>query len=533
MKIQRCFYATVALAAVLPGCGRDEVWDAPADAAAVQHLADAAVVIDATANRVLVLGVDKSFALAPTSLPIGHGYAASATTTDGKSLLVLSRGDVPRRKAPNDQLPRLSLIVSGDKPAVKETFGLSDPLSGLSVDPEGRYAIVFPSAADTAFVANPNELSIVDLSTSPSDTNPLPLTLRSFGGRPQSFTFTGDLDIAGHARRLLCVLTDRDIGIIDLSVPEKGDITVPLSSTGQRPEPTQIVVSNGSPSVDDARLAVRLVGDPNIILVDLPPVPAADAATSAHDFKPSPNIVFAGGMPSDIAFVNTDGGLRLAALVPEKSQLGLIDPSTGITTSVDLGGKFETMSLVTDIVGPTQSGADVALMWSSQSPEIAFVALGSTVGKPYKSVERLTLETPLSRVLDVPAPNQQLKILVGSLGKTFYVLDLVARTASPLLANSPYGSDAQLTLSPDGRGAWFFSASNPDVAWLDLGTLHPKNLQLSDAVFDVADVSRRGGGRALLALRHTDGFGLTVIDGDNPSVETSVDYPRVLLGELP
>ena len=530
MKIQTYSCAAALLAAVLPGCGRDEVWDA-VPTPVVRHLNDAAIVVDSTANRVLVLGVDEKLALVPTSLPIGHGYVASGTTPDGTGLLVLSRGDVPRRKAPNDQLPRLSLVRGGDKPTVAQTFALSDPLSGLSIDPEGRYAIVFPSASDTAFVANPNELSIVDLDSAASSTNPLPTTLRSFGGRPESFFFTPNLDIAGQSRRLLCVLTDRDIGIIDLSVPDKGDITVPLSSTGSRPQPAQVAVTNGAPGADDARLAVRLDGDPNVILVDLPPVPNGEAATSAHDFKPTPNIVFAGGMPSDIAFVTTDGGLRLAALVPANQSLGLIDPATGISTSVALGARFETMSLVTDIVGPTQSGADVALMWSSKSPEIAFVALGSTVGKPYKSVERLTLETPIASVLDVPAPNQQLKILVGSQGSTFYVLDLVSRTASPLLARSANGP-TQLSLSADGRGAWVFSRSDNDVAWLDLGTLHPKNIQLSSTVFDVVDIARRGGGRALVALRDTGTLGLTVIDGDNPSVETAVDYPSVLLGEL-
>jgi hypothetical protein len=528
MKTTPRFAALAAL--LLAGCHRDEVWDNAPTGPVALGLADSAALIDDTAHRALLLPVEKDLTLSPVSLPIGHGYAASATTPDGGRLIVLSRGDIPRKKPPNDEAPSLTLIGSGAAPSVLERYPLTDPLSGLAVDPEGRYAIVYPSAADTSFVENPNELSVVDLSTKPGDANPTPITLRSFGGRPQSFFFTPSLELPNKARRLLTVLTDRDVGIIDLSAPDKGDITVPLSSTGEAKQPLQIAVTDGAPGVsDDARLAVRMYGDSSVILIDLLPVPASDMGKTAHDFRPTPNIVFAGGEPTDIAFVNTDGGQRLAAVVPSQDALALIDPATGIAQSVDLGGSFEKMSIVTSIVGPTTMGGDVALLWSTASPEIAFVALGSTVGKPYKSVERLSLSEPISAVIDVPKPNDQLKILAGAGGATFFVLDLVARTASPILATG----GASITVSPDGLRAWLYAPTTPALAALNLGDLHPRNLLLTQTVASAFDISRRGGGRALIAVHDTTTVDVTVLDGERPSVDTAIDYSSVLLGALP
>jgi hypothetical protein len=515
-----------AAAALLSGCrDRADVWDAAPGLLVAHGLEGAAAIVDTTGERALLLPVEKDLTVSPASFPIGRGFAASGTTPDGKELLVLAHGDVPRVK-PTDQGPTLTMIHGGTTPAAGNTYQLGDPLSGLAIDPEARFAVVFPSATDTSFVENPNELSIVDLTAAQGEGNPTPLTLRSFGGRPQSFLFTETLGVPGGARRLLVVLTDRDVGIVDLSAPDKGDITVRLSSSGQKLTPAQVVVTDGDPASDtDARLAIRVASDPGVILVDLLPTPAGEP--SAHSFRPTPNVVFAGGVPTDVSFVNTDGGLRLAALVPSQEILSLIDPATGIATEVALGAPFERLSLVTGVVGPSASGADVALLWSTSSPNIAFVALGSTVGKPYKSVDRLELEQPVAQVFDVPPPNDRLKILAAADRSTFFVLDLMARTASPILA-----AGAQITVAPDGHRAWFNAPSSFAIASLDFTNLHPQNLLLGSPVASAFDVARRDGGRALVAVHDGGAIGLTVLDGDHPSLETAVDYEAILLGAL-
>lgn len=515
------------LAALLPACGdRDAVWDAAPGPVAAHGLQGSAAFVDVAAERVLLTTAEQDLTLSPVSVPMRRGFASSAATPDGSALLVLARGDVPREK-PSDQGPGLAMIDGSNSPHLLRTYDISDPLSGLAVDPEGHFAVIYPSATDSSFVANPNELSIVDLAQPPSAANPTSLTLRSFGGRPQSLVFTPTLGLANAARRLLVVLTDRDVGLIDLSDPAKGDVTVRLSSTGDRVTPVQVAVSDGDPARnDDARLAIRLANDPSVILVDLLASTASDAA---HDFKPTPNVVLASGPPSDVAFVNTDGGLRLAALVPSKSSLSLIDPATGISKDVALGASFEHLSLVTGIVGSTASGADVALLWSTSSPYVSFVALGSTAGKPYKSVERLQLEQPIARVIDVPAPNDRLKILAGADGTSFFVLDLIARTASPIVS-SRYG--VTVTVSQDGQRSWLLAPGGQDLAALELHNLHPQNFTLTSPIDQAFEFGRRGGGRALVAVHPGGALGLTVLDAEHPSLETAVQYHSVLLGSL-
>ena len=524
---RRSLTTALLLAALVPGCGdRDAVWNSVPAPVLAHGLKGSAAFVDVVAERVLLTPVEQDLTLTPLSVPMRRGYASSQATPDGSALLVLARGDVPRQKS-DDQRPGLTMIDGGTSPHLLRTYDISDPLSGLAIDPQGQFAVIYPSAADSSFVANPNELAIVDLAKAPGLANPTSLTLRSFGGRPEALIFTPLLDLPGAARRLLVVLTDRDVGLIDLSEPEKGDVTVRLSSTGDRVTPVQVAVSDGDPARnDDARLAIRLAGDPSVILVDLL---ASTSSDSVHDFKPTPNVVLASGPPSDVAFVNTDGGLRLAALVPSKQSLSLIDPSTGVSKDVALDAPYEHLSLVTGIVGGSASGADVALLWSASSPFISFVALGSTAGKPYKSVERLQLEQPVARVIDVPAPNDRLKILAAADGRAFFVLDLIARTASPIVASA---YDVNVTVSADGQRSWLLAPGGFDLAALSLSNLHPQNFTLGSPLQEAFEVSRRGGGRALIAV-HTDGaLGLTVLDGEHPSLETAVQYHGLLLGSL-
>jgi hypothetical protein len=485
--------------------------------------------IDQDAQRALLLPVEKDLALDPISIPIGRGFAATKATTDGMKLLVLCRGDVPRRSA-DDQGPALYVLEGSTNPRALGQYNLSDPLSGLEIDPLSSFAVVYPAADDSSFLQNPNELVLVKLGEPASAANPVPVSLRSFGGRPQAFTFTPELAVPGGARRLLVVQTDRDVALVDLSAPEKPEITVKLTGGPHALEPSGVAVSDGEPGVDDdARIAIRVAGDPNVIVLDLLPVPESKADESPHSFLPVPNIVYVGGTPTDIAFVRTDGGLRLAALVPSRDVLTLVDPATGIASDVELGAPFERISIVTDIVGETTDGSDVALLWSTSSPNVAFVSLGVTVGKPYKSIERLELAEPVSTVIDVPAPNGHLKVLASPSGGSFVVLNLLSRTAAPLLAST---TGARAVPSPDGTRAWMLAPSSSSLAQLDLTTLHPKNVTLSYIIHDVFDVERRDGGRALVAVHPVGAVGVTVLDAKQPSLDNSIEYLGILLGEF-
>jgi hypothetical protein len=514
-------------------CGdRDGVWDAAIPTPAAYGLNAAVGLIDLPAQRLLLMSVQGDEELAFASEPLGPALAGAASTPDGEMLLVLDRGVVPRRTA-DDAAPTLSVFGGGWTTPVGllTRYQLSDPLSGLTVDPESRYAVLHSSSADASFVQNPNELIVVDLSAPMAPDNPYPLTVRSFGGSPQGLTFTPTLSVPGGQRRLLVVQTDRDVALIDLAHLDLPEITVKLTGGSERLVPGGVAVSDGDPdpSTDtDARIAIRLENDANVILVDLLPVPAPEVPSTPQSFRAQPNVVPVGGTPSDIAFVQTDGGLRLAALVPAKRTLTLVDPLTGTSSDIELGATFERLSLVTDVVGQTDQGSDVALLWSTSTPTIAFVALGSTVGKPYKSVDLLQLEQPVGSVLPVPAPNEHLRILQAVDGTHFVVLDLLERTASPINSST---RGTTVTLAPDGGRAWLHAAG-PWLDQLDLVSLHPTNIALSYAIQSVFDIGRLDGGRSLLAIHPVGGTAITVLDAVTPSLATAREYPGVLLGGL-
>ena len=144
-----------------------------------------------------------------------------------------------------------------------------------------------------------------------------------------------------------------------------------------------------------------------------------------NDFSVKLNLTDVGGAASDINFVRTDTGLRVAALVPSKATAVLIDPATSITTTIQLAEAFSDMSLVTSAVAGGTSTTDVALLWNGSSGRnsgVAFWALGKIAGEAFRSVEVLSLRR-VSRRFETSGPYPELKILDKS-AKTFYVLNL-------------------------------------------------------------------------------------------------------------
>ena len=138
------------------------------------------------------------------------------------------------------------------------------------------------------------------------------------------------------------------------------------------------------------------------------------------------NLTDVGGVPSDIAFVRTDGGLRLAALVPTRSEAVLIDPVTSLTTGSPCP-PATSLSLVTDRSAAARGApaCDVALLWNgggARATGVAFWELGQTGGRPYRSIETVGVTEAVAQVLDVPTPNATLKVLQTRGGDAFYIL---------------------------------------------------------------------------------------------------------------
>jgi hypothetical protein len=497
-------------------------------------LASSVAIVDDPTHRVVTLRAHADQRLDVAAYPIGHHALSSVASPDLARLFVLSAGDAPRR-SDADQYPSLTVLdTSGAAPAAT-SYPMSEPLGNLAIDPLGRYVAAFASASDsTSFVENPNEIVLFDITAPPGPGNPTARTIRSFGGRPQRLTFTQTLQLPAGPRRLLVVETDQDVTILDLDhamdSPPRSEITVRLTSGGDARQlvPAGIAVDDGDPNrTDDARIAVRTTNDTSVITMQLAPA----APGQPNDFFPQVNLTDVGGIPSDVGFVRTDGGLRVSALVPSSQSAVLVDPDTSVTSAVALPAPYAHLSLVTGVVQQNgASNADVALLWDAQasSAGVALWTLGETAGAPYRSVEVLGLADTVTGVLDVPQPNAQLKLLQTGTQNGFYVLDLHSRTAAPL---STFGSSS-LAVSPDGARLWAFQQGTSKLSELDFGTLRPVPLYSDRAIASVYDVARDDGGRALVAIHDTGTVGATVFDALAPDTATSRLYSGLLLEGL-
>lgn len=555
------------------GCGkRDDVWAAPASISRTHGLADAVALVDDGAHRVLVLAPSGGGGdLARGSVQVGHNVLRTTLAPDRRSLFVLSSGDQPRRSE-EDEHPSLHVLTRKDGATLDRAVTLGSPLSGMTVDPLGRYvALHAATAADSAdsrastkpFVENPNEVIVVDLENSADPANPggppraIARTLRSFGGKPQRFTFTPVLSLPGGPRRLLLVETEQDVSILDLDhiadATARPEITVRLGSgsTSKVLAPAGLVYDEGDPArKDDTRIAIRVANDASLVTLTLGPAVApaagASAAPNPNDFSPTVNLVDVGGPATDVAFVRTDGGLRIAAIVPAISSAVLVEPDTGLTERVTLPSAYERVSLVTrelDAVGAPPAGTDVALLWggAGSGAGVAFWSLGKTSGRPYRAVEVIGVGGGVTAVKNVPQPRPELKVLEiggtgairgGSGSASFAILDLRQRTAAPLLAST---SSLTLEVAPDGARAWAFQRGSTSLASVALSNAHPTSVQTEraiDAVYDVAG-SAGGGARALVAVHTSGAGGVTVFDALAPDSARAVAYSGLLLEGLP
>lgn len=525
----RSSLVTLFVAAGLAGCGgRDAFWSSPIDPTPPAFgLPGAVALIDTQATRVVLLtpGLDQS--LTSTSIPVGPNILNAVASPDGKKLFVVSgghRGGIGDAR-PNEA-PSLTVIAPGGSAPVVQKYlltTLTDPLAGLAIDPGGHWVVLYAgSGTDQPFVSNPNELVILDVTQPPETATAITHTLMSFGGRPERFTFTQPLALPTGLHPLLIVESDQGLSLLQLEHPKIAEITVPLTDAADTRllTPAGIAVDVGD-ATDGARIGIRLANDSDVVTLQFVLQPGADLATQ-NGFVPTVNLTDVGGIASDLAFVHTDGGLRLAALVPGLSKATLIDPVTSLTEDVALPARYQSLSLVTDPnndLSATNPGAtvDVALLWNATvSPAqtgVAFWELGHTTGQPYRSIATVGITDAIAQVLDVPAVpmGDTLKVLETSDAASFYVLDLTTRTAAPLLTST---TSIDLSISPLGDQVWTFIPNGLEVAATNLQSKQPKSLLIERPVGQVFEIQRADGHLSVIVIHDEGGIGATVYDAD-------------------
>jgi hypothetical protein len=530
MDTARGAAAWCALAACI-GCGdRPEAWDTPfrpgfsenptpsepKNGLQVAGLSGSMAVLDPAFNQVLMLTSPEVRQLDVARLGVGRDVVQFKTSRERDRLFVLSRGITPRYKS-TDEPPQLRVFDGGTQPKQLAQYVLQDPYEKLEIDALGEWLIVHGSEG---LVSNPNELMLIKPGED-EDVRP-PKALDSQGGKPIGFKFTSSLSVPGAAsRRLLVVQRERDLAIIDLEDLAAPEITVglPKRVDGSYATPGDVVFHDGVEGEIGAMLAVQLVGDPNVFILTL-----GAATGSEHAFSLEANLVDVGGVPTKLDFVQTrkDGGLRLAALVPDRKAAKLIDPASSTVLDVPLPAAFSDIRRITDAVSE-DSGEDIALLYGSDTNVIAFWQLGTTTGTPYRSIDAYEIGIKVGDVRDIPgeafADRKILASSVSGASQQFYVLDLKERKSFPLdvLRN------LTLNLSPDGQRLWAFSEGGEGFAQLTFEPLQPASLYAQQPISYVNDFETlRAGERSAVALHVTPTRGnyslaATLFDGTRPS----------------
>jgi hypothetical protein len=357
------------------------------------------------------------------------------------------------------------------------------------------------------------------------DFQPVTKTIRSFGAAPERFSFTPPLDLPGGEQRFLVVETRQDVTLVSLDDLGRAEITIglPQTAAGASGRPVQVVVHPGiEEQPEDALLAIRLAGDSNLVLVDFPPAEEADGT-----FNLTLNLVDVGGEPAELSFVRTDGGVRLAALVPGRRQAALVHPATTRVERVPLPAAFDRMRRITSADDAAAAAGDVALLWSQTTSMVAFWSLGRTNDQAFRSVDTLDLDARVDQVLDVPGEGLGHRKLLQAADSRFFVLDLELRQSFPMLASS----ELSLSVAPDGLRAWAFSPGSTRLAKVDLSTLEPTSLQIERPISQLFDIAAGDGGERSLVAVHAGGArGATLLNAREPDTAGSRFYPALLLG---
>lgn len=508
------------------GCGdRPAAWDSgfelssqPAGGSAksepqIKGLTGSLAVLDGQLNQVMMLTSPQPFELVSTRLPVGRDVVKFEKSVTEDKLFVLSRG-VKERFKDSDEKPQLRIFDGGVRPSELEQHTLQDPYDQLEIDPAGEWLLVHGSEG---LVSNPNELILVKVG---DNAEVLPSkTLDSYGGKPGKFQFTGPLTVPGvAARRLLVVLREKDLAIIDLADLDAPEITVglPEKAGGGFVSPAAVAYHDGIPGEVGPMLAVQLQGDNSVYLLTL-----HESTSAEHAFSLEANLVDVGGEPATIDFVQTerDGGLRLAALVPSRSAAMLVDPASSNVQEVKLPRPFTRIQRITDEISES-SGEDIALLYG-QTNTIAFWQLGTTTGTPYRSIDAYDIGINVGEVASIPnLPDR--KVLRGTSSgqaQQFYVLDLTERKSFPLDALR----DLTLNIAPDGKRLWAFDPFTTSFAQLTFDPLQPSSLYTEEPIVFVHDMETGRGGAArsavalhLLPQGHGNSLAATLFDGVDP-----------------
>lgn len=510
----RRLLSLAAVAVSLSGCGDalSNPYGAQAQGSVV--FADRALVhYDDALTRITIAIPTLAGGLARTHLPVKSRVTRLEVSQDGSRVFALTLG-AEKTRTRQAVAPELLVFTVEGEAVVAKSYPLPVGFSNLVIDPEGAYVALVPSAiAGGNVVSNPNALALVKLDAPASAQNPVIRSLVRSNAVAQATIFSPTLTTPRGAKRFLVGIGTREVALVDLeaafSSEAAPDVTIPLTSAGATSTlvPSLVRFDDGeSTSAEDARLAFALANDSSLLTATLA---ANDApAPGESSLRAIVNLTEVGAGVTDLAFVVTPDGRRIAALTPSRQRAMLADPSTSLTTPVPMPNAYDTLRV---LPGATTS----TVLLSQRRGSIGAVALWDipkTTNQPYRAVESVVDVRSLEEVL--PVPGSPTKFLVQASSSTELVLlDVATRERKSVTAPTA----GRLTLAKDGQRL-YVAPRYGDVSCVtvSLANLTSWNFAAGTSVGAFGEL-RRADGSPMIALLHGNAAeGVTLFDPSRP-----------------
>ncbi|HET6611195.1 MAG TPA: hypothetical protein VFG83_04370 [Kofleriaceae bacterium] len=521
--------AVVFVAAVAACGGRSGAWDRERLVLGPIPLKNQVAYVDSARDEVIVVDVQDPGAPVVRTYAIGRRAIYAVPTPDREHLAVITRGQEAYYEGEIDEAPALWLIDTADPAATPVAYAIGSPFDRLAIaDPAGDagpIAVAYFSASgpdSDGFFRNPNELAVIDLARPAADDNPVIKTVRSFGAAPSGVVLSPPMVLPGAAdptpRIFALILAVNTVTIIDVTHPERDEVSVRLGTGGTGVTPREVVFA---PQTATAYLRSDGASDVLEILLSYE-APATENATD-NDYQPALAELGANSTPTDIAVYDDPTGRRLIlAATASPSQLVVIDADSGQFRAIPTPAPMNRVLLF-------PQGGDIAprmaILTHLGSPVAYRLPLsGITEDLTPARLEPVAVDKPILDI--VPVPGQDRAMIVHDDNReVLSLLDVGIGSVSPLegigrLDSYAFAADgSQLIGITDGFGR---------VGFLDLDNLHPSDMRLDDPPVQVFAMPN-----GAVFIDHGDSLGLaTVLPSTAADRSEAVVLSGFLLAEI-
>ena len=434
----------------------------------------------------------------PTHVEVRNGHPDQA--------LVLCAGQRDTVSAAAEQ-PGLVVIGTDGK---STSYRYDSAFDRLVQSADGHYAFLFfdPASNGGGLLKNPNEVAIIDLDA--KNAKPTLKTLRSLGESPHDVLFSQKpASISGSNRDLAVVLLDKDFALLDLSHPDRSDITVELAKQGGAGISAQQVLFSTTES--EPKIYVRAQGTDDVFVVALEA--GTPMTAGGNDFNLSFNQFGMGARaaPSDFALFQDGDKTRLLVLGAGNGTAIVVDPDTGNTTTVTLPIAESKIHLFTGPKPSDATSAPRALLYTPGSQSVVFLDLVGFGTEQNRSgnAELLTLGSPYAALEALDDQTVMLTNQTNGLN----LLKLGERVLSPITGPNLVDAVPDLTV-----GKLWLAPAGVELGYLDLATFHPNEVRLDDSIEHLVVVPSGSKSGHKVAVTHPSPLGaLTVLDGEDPA----------------